>query len=72
MFDEDKKILKYQLDKAMTKIEELAKLVDIERLPKDKTAQQFYNAEMLKKGLTIDDLKDFKDFNQITKGVFRV
>jgi len=71
MFDEDKKILKYQLDKAMTKIDELAKLVDIERLPKDKTAQQFYNtnAELIKRGLMTEDLKEFKDFKEISKGL---
>lgn len=35
VYDEDKKISKYQVDKLMKKCEELSKLVDIERLPKD-------------------------------------
>ena len=35
VFDEDKKIFKLQIDKLMKKCEELSKLVDIERLPKE-------------------------------------
>ncbi len=35
VFDEDKKIFQLQIDKFMKKCEELLKLVDIERLPKE-------------------------------------
>lgn len=66
MFDEDKKILKYQLDKAMTKIEELAKLVDIERLPKDKTLTT--NIDLLKKGLMTNNINELKEIKEMTKG----
>ncbi len=71
LFDEDKKILKFQYEKALNKIEELSKLVDIERLPKNKTAQQFYktNEELIKQGLMTEDLREFKDFKDITKAV---
>jgi hypothetical protein len=60
VFDEDKKIFKLQIDKLMKKCEELSKLVDIERLPKEYLRYKNMGGDKVRDMLISDILPEHK------------
>jgi hypothetical protein len=70
VFDEDKKIFKLQIDKLMKKCEELSKLVDIERLPKEFQRYKTYgSADRVREMLLSDILPEDKIVNMMSDAI---